>query len=149
MKNGYKAVCLCKGGKRIKYYAHRIIATLFVDNPNNFKEVDHINRKTTDCRAINLRWVDRSGNMRNKNTIKKIVLESCDSISLRVAAIDIETNTITYIFPSVECAARFFKATSTSIRKAVKDGSIVSHGYRWAMMSNETYMASVVLPKTI
>lgn len=44
---------------------HRIVAELFIPNPNNKPEVDHINTIATDNRACNLRWVTRSENCTN------------------------------------------------------------------------------------
>lgn len=52
--------------KQEKYYTHRLIAETLIENPKNFSEVDHINRdKLCNC-VNNLRWVDRSTNMRNR-----------------------------------------------------------------------------------
>ena len=52
--------------KQQKYYTHRLIAETLIENPKNFSEVDHINRdKLCNC-ANNLRWVDRSTNMKNR-----------------------------------------------------------------------------------
>lgn len=47
---------------------HRVVAELFVPNPDNKPEIDHINCIKTDNRAENLRWVTRSENMLNPIT---------------------------------------------------------------------------------
>lgn len=44
---------------------HRLVASLFVDNPNHYTEVDHIDRNRINNVATNLRWVTRSENLRN------------------------------------------------------------------------------------
>lgn len=44
---------------------HRLVAQTFIPNPCDFKEVDHIDgNKDNNC-VTNLRWVDRSLNMKN------------------------------------------------------------------------------------
>lgn len=48
-------------------FRYRIIAIIFVPNPDNLPEVDHINRLKTDDRAENLRWVTSSENCSNKD----------------------------------------------------------------------------------
>ena len=62
--HGYQVVAF--NGK--KHYVHRLVAGAFVDNPDNLKEVDHINGDRADNRAENLRWTTRTGNMANKLT---------------------------------------------------------------------------------
>lgn len=41
------------GGFRV----HRAVAELFIPNPDNKTQVDHINTNPLDNRAVNLRWV--------------------------------------------------------------------------------------------
>lgn len=47
---------------------HRIIAELFIPNPDNKKYVDHIDGNTHNNRVDNLRWVTAEENMANPIT---------------------------------------------------------------------------------
>jgi len=61
---GYRRVTLCNNGLRKDFYIHRIVASVFVDNPNNYDEVHHINSKRDDNRSCNLKWVTHAENMK-------------------------------------------------------------------------------------
>lgn len=50
------------------YLVHRLVAMLFLDNPDNKRYVDHIDGDTHNNRADNLRWVTNSENMNNPIT---------------------------------------------------------------------------------
>ena len=66
-KYGYKYFILFNTPDKEKVYVHRAVAELFI--PNNDKSkyiVDHINRDKKDNRAVNLRWVNHSENLKNR-----------------------------------------------------------------------------------
>ena len=59
---GYYRVCLYKKPRKERYFRHRLVAELFIPNPNNLPEVNHINGdKSKNC-ASNLQWCNRTHN---------------------------------------------------------------------------------------
>lgn len=61
--DGYPVVTLGKKSNRRSIGVHRIIATLFVENPGNKLEVNHIDGNKQNNDASNLEWVTRSEQM--------------------------------------------------------------------------------------
>lgn len=49
-------------------YIHRLIAEAFLPNPQNKKEVDHIDGNSANNILSNIRWATRTENLCNKNT---------------------------------------------------------------------------------
>ena len=68
---GYYMVTLSKNGKQNTYSVHRLVATAFLDNPENKPCVDHINTIRTDNRIENLRWVSYEENYYNPITLER------------------------------------------------------------------------------
>ena len=54
------------------YKVHRLVAECYIPNPENKKEIDHINRNKLDNRVENLRWVTRSENNRNRSVNDRV-----------------------------------------------------------------------------
>ena len=69
---GYQYFILFNTKDKEKVYVHRAVAKLFLAQPSKDKFiVDHINRDITDNKATNLRWVNHSENMFNRNSWKQ------------------------------------------------------------------------------
>ena len=65
-QNGYCEVGLvAKNGKRKAELVHRLVAIAFIDNPNNFPVVNHLNGIKTDNRVENLEWTTQKENVRH------------------------------------------------------------------------------------
>lgn len=62
---GYKEVALSKDGKTRTVLLHRLIASHFVDNPDNLPCVNHKNGIKVDNRIENLEWCTRSYNTKH------------------------------------------------------------------------------------
>ena len=78
----------CKLNRK-DYLKHRIIAEMFIPNPENLPEVDHCNGIRNDNRLINLRWSSYSTNNRNRgyssiNRIKYNYLDEINEDSIEV-----------------------------------------------------------------
>lgn len=65
----YYQVGLVKDGKRKHLQVHRLVAFVFCENKDNNNEVDHIDRNGFNNHFINLRWVTRSINSKNRGSM--------------------------------------------------------------------------------
>lgn len=55
---GYKRICVDKKDR----FIHRLVAEAFIENPNNFPQVNHKNENRGDNRVENLEWCDNRYN---------------------------------------------------------------------------------------
>jgi hypothetical protein len=109
--HGYKRISLIndKTGVKKLIMVHRLIATVYIPNPENKEMVDHINGDRSDNRLVNLRWATRSENALNTHTGSRGRHTPFDWITLHSK---VGTKTY-YRFLRAECRAK----TSSSIPK--------------------------------
>ncbi len=56
---------------------HRLLATAFIDNPDNKPYVDHIDQDKSNNDLSNLRWATRSENQHNKGVLRNNTTGKC------------------------------------------------------------------------
>jgi hypothetical protein len=62
-KDNYLRVGLCKNGKHKGYLIHRLVASAFIPNPLNYKEVNHKDENPSNNHVENLEFCDRKYNI--------------------------------------------------------------------------------------
>ena len=70
VSEGYLRVCLCDGRWKHKL-CHRLVGKAFIENPNNYPQIDHIDADKINNRVENLRWVTNSMNCLLKKPMKR------------------------------------------------------------------------------
>ena len=88
----YYFVGLLKEGKRKYYAVHRLVAMTFLDNPNNYEQVDHLDGNKLNNNVDNLEWVSPKENTNRawekglakytyerKEKLRKIALEKWET----------------------------------------------------------------------
>ena len=59
----YKRVTFSKNGKTTRFQVHRLVATHFIDNPDNKPHINHIDNNGNNNTIENLEWCTHSENM--------------------------------------------------------------------------------------
>lgn len=68
---GYKRFSLYNGKDKKRFQLHRLVAEIFLSNPENKPEIDHIDGNPANNRVDNLRWCTHEENLNNPITIHR------------------------------------------------------------------------------
>ena len=95
-KLGYKYITLNYKGIKKTYQIHRLVAKLFIPNPNNLPCVNHKDENPSNNCVENLEWCTYSYNLSYKNRIKrelstKIKTNTCNAPK-KVIQMDLNSN---------------------------------------------------------
>ena len=131
--NGYLHVNLRKNNSVKGLLIHRLVAQAFLENPNNFPQVNHKDENKTNNIVSNLEWCDvkYNNNYGSRNKKASIKMLNHHKISKVVLQIDKNTNVVINIFPSLIEAQRQTGCWQQHICKCCKGKLKTSGGYIW------------------
>ena len=71
-KKGYLKIGLCDGhGKSLKFRVNRLVAISFIENPNNYPQVNHKDGNKENNSFTNLEWVTDEENKKHAKCMRK------------------------------------------------------------------------------
>lgn len=146
-KDGYKMVTLTN---RKLYRAHRIIALTFLDNPENYPVVNHLNYNKQDNRVENLEWTTYQNNSKHsflnnhrddsvKEWVDKVQFKAAEASKRKVVQMDLNDNIIA-VFNSHREASEQTQTCRSSITQCCTGKRKTAGGYKWKYLEGSTTM---------
>ena len=141
--DAYFLVSLCKNGIHKNFYIHRLVATYFVENPNGYNEVNHIDGNTLNNNAENLEWCSHLENMRHAFKSGKISHEfqrGAKNKNSKPVYQKAKDGNIVKVWESVNQIQRETKYLASSIFCCCnhRKGYNTAYGYVWEYVNGET-----------
>lgn len=114
--NGYLQVELSVNGTSKKFYVHRLVALNYLENPNNYKEINHIDHIKTNNHFSNLEWVTRKDNLEKMSRFYNNGFKTlCKNCNKEIHS----SNADNKQYCSRECHVNFLNETNVSKRKVI------------------------------
>ena len=130
--DGYLQVGLYKDDKGKKYYVHRLVADTFLENPEEYTEVNHRDEDKENNRADNLEWCSRSYNNNYGTKNKRISEKNTNNPKISKAVIGInKVSGLILEFPSTKEASRQLGIPNSQICACLKGRRKSTGGYVW------------------
>lgn len=60
--DGYMSIRLNKDGRATSFRVHRLVAHMFIPNPNNYPIINHLDENPSNCNVDNLEWCTQKYN---------------------------------------------------------------------------------------
>ncbi len=130
--DGYLTIKLSNAkGKRKHEYIHRLVALAFIDNPNNYPEVNHKNEIKTDNRVENLEWCDREYNINYGSRIERVSKKLTNYEQFSKEVQQLKDGQVLATYPSIKEAERVTGIYNSNIVKVCQGKRKTAGGYQW------------------
>lgn len=129
-----------KEGKYKHEYVHRVIATVFIPNPNNYPCINHKDENGLNNKINNLEWCTYQQNNIYGSHLKKCmapIIKKWNDCKIPVTCIDASGKK--YHFDSIREAAKETNCRESNICKCLKGSRKTAGGYIWEKERKETY----------
>lgn len=78
-KRKYVRLSLEKDGFKRKYFVHQLVAMTFIENPNNYEQINHKDENPTNNTVDNLEWCNAKYNINYGSRIERIKIISTNN----------------------------------------------------------------------
>lgn len=137
--HGYKIVNLWKDNKGKFFYVHRLVAEVFIPNPSNLPQVNHIDENKANNCVENLEWCNNSYNNRYGTKGKRQSESYLNSGKncYKIIKCDMDGNKIA-TYRSVREAGRENGISPSLIFQYLRCGYSQCKGYTWRRVNSST-----------
>lgn len=135
--NGYKIVSLNKQGKSQNKYIHRLVAETFLENPNDYKYINHKDENKANNCVNNLEFCTAQYNCTyNDLHIRNGLKNRNNKYSKKILQLN-DDDEIINIFPSISEASRQLNVSQQAISDCLRGIQLHSAGYKWKYANEE------------
>ena len=138
---GYKLIMLSFERNREVILVHRLVASAFIDNPNNLSCVNHIDSNPLNNKVDNLEWVTYKENI--QHAIKKGRFDKSFEMTnekfkedrkskMRAVVGECVISGKKVYFDSIQEAGRSFNGMAGDICNVCKGNRQTAQGYKWS-----------------
>lgn len=144
LNSGYIRVTLYKNGVPTHYQVHRVVASAFIPNPNNYPCINHKDENKENNVVSNLEWCTILYNNNYGTTPQRI----SEKNSFPVIQMSMNDEFIAE-YTSVTQAARKTGATVSGISAVCRGELRKSFGYKWRYVDEKLYAKSLQKRKSM
>jgi len=131
-KDGYLKINLSKNRTRKYHFVHRLVALVFIPNPNSFPIINHKDGNKTNNFANNLEWCTYKYNSNYGECRQKI----SNSKKKKVVQIDIKKNIVVSTFDSIAEATNSLSLKGNKIGLCCAGKRKTHGGFKWMYLEH-------------
>ncbi len=133
-RKNYCQVSFWIDGRPVTYRWARLLATLFIPNPEGLSDVDHIDADRDNNSLDNLRWVSHGDNIRHSYALGNRCAKGANNANAKLSEEDVHTICKLIVegrgHTEIERMTGFSKASCLNIKKR-RHWKVISDHYVW------------------
>ena len=146
---GYEHIGLKKGGRTYNYSVHRLVATYFIPNPNNYPVINHKDENKFNNKVDNLEWctVEYNANYGTRNARIAEKLKEYPIFYIPVLCYDKDNNFVKRYESAVQAGQELgFSASRITACCRLYKGAFTAGGYKWKYEDSDNNIKDIIPP---